>query len=429
MKKSLFIYYVLLLGLLSTWNSPVLPPMILRLVFLFISIFPVIFSNIKLFPCVLSTFVIISANRHVPSYMPFLPMYLAIATILVMVFRRYKANMTAPMPLKIFLLLTFLVNFLRSMSVESVSITALVVVLFYSFIDSDLRSRSSEISISLMIISFYLCLETLIFKGESTYLLTVDNIDFERVGWNDPNYFSSIVGMGAIAALNMLISPVPLNKIYRTLLTCIIMIVTIVSLMVASRGAILAMFISSIVLLISARRQSKKLMGLILSLIIFNVLLFQMGSFDFLLSRFASDGGDIGGRSIIWQSKLEDFSAQASFTDWLIGVGHESGLALSSYVGDRAYIGFHNDYIAMLVSYGIIGLVVMLAMYLYPIFKYKDPRVTASCLYVMIISFSLEPLYSGGFAIFYFYFYICVLGEVTRQERLSENIKINTLSK
>lgn len=426
MKKSLLLYYSLLIGLLFTWSSPELPHIMLRLLFLILVLLPIAFSNTRLLPCVLSTFVIISANRHVPSYMPFLPIYLAVTTILVMVLRRFKRGKAAPIPLIFLLIFTFLVNLLRSMSIESMTMTALIVVLFYSFIDTDVQARSREVSISLVIISFLLCLETLVLKGDSTYSLMVDNVEFERVGWNDPNYFTSIIGMGGIAALNLLVSVGELKKLYRAMLIGVIMLVITVSLLVASRGAVLAIFISGMVLLIYNRRQSRIIMRLLLILVVFLVLLYQFGAFDFLISRFINDGGEIGGRTIIWQRKIADFAAQASLLDWLVGIGYKDGFALSSYVGDRAYIGFHNDYLAMLVSYGIIGLILTIAMYLYPICKYKDTRVTANCLYAIIISLSIEPLYSGGLAIFYFYFYTSLIGEASRQKDLLLNIRTNT---
>lgn len=426
MKKSLIIYYALLLGLLSTWNSPELPPMSLRLIFLVLSVAPAILSKSVFFPCILSTFVIISANRFVPSYMPFLPEYLVITTIFVMMFRRFKRGNITPIPLIVLLLFSCFINLFRSMSIESLSITALNVVLFYTFVDADVQSISRQISISLVIVSLFLCVETLIFKDESVYTFTVGYMEYERVGWNDPNYFSSIIGMGALASLNMLVAPERLTKLHKALLSGIVMLVIFVSLMIASRGAILAMFISSAVLLISTRRLSRNSMWLVLVLLIFLAILYQVGSFDFLISRFVNDEGEIGGRSIIWRSKLADFASQASLIDWLIGFGHKGGLALSSYVGDRAYIGFHNDYIALLVSYGVIGVIIVIAMYLYPIIKYKDSRVTSCCLYVMLISLSLEPLYSGGLAIFYFYFYVCVIGEETRQSKLLVSKSTNT---
>ena len=148
MKKSLVIYYVVLLGVLSTWNSPELPPMMLRLAFLVLVVGPVMFRNNKFFPCVLSAFVMISANRHVPSYMPFLPMYLAITTLLAFAAKRFKRGLKVPRLLLALVLLTFLVDIGRSMSVESVSITALMIALFFTFIDADVQGCSQGISLS-----------------------------------------------------------------------------------------------------------------------------------------------------------------------------------------------------------------------------------------------------------------------------------------
>ncbi len=423
MKKSLVIYYVVLLGVLSTWNYPELPPIVLRLAFLVLVVGPVMFSNNKFFPCVLSAFVMISANRHVPSYMPFLPMYLAITTLLAFAAKRFKRGLKVPGLLLALVLITFLVDIGRSMSVESVSITALMIALFFTFIDTDVQGCSQGISLSFVIVSAFLCIETFVFRNEFTYTMSVGNADFERVGWSDPNYFSGIIGMGAIAALNLLLSPERENKRIRYLLLGVIILVISVSLMIASRGAIVAVFLSGAVLLILSSKRSRTSMGLLLFLVAFIAVLYQTGAFDFLMSRFTNDEGELGGRRIIWMSKLTDFSAQASPLDWLIGLGHKGGLAMSSYVGNRDYVGFHNDYIAMLVSYGLIGLLLIVALYLYPMLKYKDPRVTAGCFYMMLISMSLEPLYSGALDIFYFYFYVCVLGESARKRGMTKELK------
>lgn len=411
MKKNLSIYYLLLLGVLSIWNSPELPPMIFRLAYLVLAIAPIVYSNIKLFPCVLSTLVIISANRHAPSFMPFLPSYLAITTILALFFKKYKSGVRASTGLLVFMLFTLLVDLLWSSSVESISITSLIALLFFLFVDSDVDSRCRELSISFVVISLFLCIEALIFRNEFTHSLSVGDADFNRVGWNDPNYFTAVIGMGAMAGLNLLLSSDKMSKLTRFVLFGVIMLVIVVALMVASRGGIVALFLSGFALLVLTRRRSRKSSGVVLLLGVFVAVLYVMGAFDFLLSRFVNDEGMIGGRRIIWLSKLEDFSAQASFSDWLFGIGHKKGMALSSYVGSRNYIGFHNDFLAILVSYGIIGLLMVAGLLLFPIFKYRSPFVTAGCLYIIIISMSLEPLYSGALDVFYFYFYICILGE------------------
>ena len=261
-------------------------------------------------------------------------------------------------------------------------------------------------------------MEIFVFKNEFTYTRTVGSIEYDRVGWNDPNYFTAIIGMGALAALNMLLSPEHINKRNRALLISVILIVIVVSLMIASRGGAAALFGGAATLLILSRRRSRAVTGIMFLLVVFVFALYENGAFDFLFSRFANDEGAMGGRVVIWTSKMADFSAQASPIDWLVGMGHKEALAMSTYLNGKSVIGFHNDYIAVLASYGIVGLITVIALYLYPIVKYKDPRVTAICVYIIIISMSLEPLSSGALDLFYLYFYACILGESKRAKAI-----------
>lgn len=394
-----------------------LPPMIFRLGFLVLVVAPVILSKKSLFPCILSSFVIISVNRHVPSYMPFMPAYLAITTLVALVGKNYKSGTKAPMLLIVLMLYSILIDFVRSMSIESISVTSLIVVLFFLFIDTDLERRSREISLSFIVISLFLCVEMFMFKSEFTYTKAVGNIEYQSVGWNDPNYFTSIIGIGAMAALNLLLSCERISKFNRISLIGVIMIVILVSLKVASRGGVAALVGGAATLLILSRLRSRTAIWISLFFVVFIIALYEYGAFDFLISRFSNDEGELGGRKLIWTSKMADFSAQASLLDWLVGIGHKGALAMSTYINNKSVLGFHNDFIAILISYGIIGLFIVLSLYFYPIFKYKDPQVTAICIYLIIISMTLEPLSSGALDIFYLYFYACILGESKRKCR------------
>ena len=90
MKKFLLYYYLILLLVLSTWNSETLPPFALRMAYLVAVLIPMFGKNAPMFPCILSMFVIISANRFIPSYMPFMPEYLFVVTLALLLFTKKK---------------------------------------------------------------------------------------------------------------------------------------------------------------------------------------------------------------------------------------------------------------------------------------------------------------------------------------------------
>lgn len=321
-------------------------------------------------------------------------------------------------------LLTLVVDLLSSYSIESVTITILVIVLFFGYIDSDLEQRYRELSISFIVISTVLCMEMLVFREEFTYSLSVGAKDFDRIGWNDPNYFSGLIGMGALTATSIIIFNKELSKILRYLLFLVVLLVIVVSFMVASRGGIVALFAGILTLVVLSRKHHNKFASRLFLLLLVSVsILYSMGFMDLLFSRFNNDVGEIGGRRIIWFGKLSDFAGMASPIDWLIGIGRRKGFSLSSNLGNQNVMGFHNDYLAFLLCYGILGLFLLLTLLIYPILKFKDARVTAGVVYLMLISWSLEPLSSGMLDFFYYYFFLCIMG-AEKEYRTKKNRQI-----
>lgn len=406
------------------WSSDTLPPLAFRLSFLIAVLAPLLQKEIGNFPCILSLFVIVSANRYMPSFMPFLPDYLLVATLIMRTLVKYKSPIKAPRVVFFLVIVTLLVDMLHSGAIQSVSITLLILALFFGFIDDDISQRWQYLAGSFIIISIVLCLETFIYRSEITYTLEVGMQDYNRIGWNDPNYFTAVFGMGAIAAFQILMYYNNLTRKLRHFLIGVILLVLTVSLLVASRGGIAAILGSFATLFLLSRKKNKNASSIFLILLIFGIVLYQFGAFDILLARVASDEGELGGRSVIWVSKLNDFSSSASILDWVFGLGHSGGLSVSNYLGgDKAIIGFHNDFLAILISYGIVGLTLFVIMLLYPIIKYRTPSVTAGVVYLSLISLSLEPFSAGGLDFCYFYFYLCVLGHYMKYADTNINYK------
>ena len=421
--KLLNIYYLLLLVLLMTWNSQNLPPMNLRLFYLCLVALPITLKDISLFPAVFTTFVLISANRSVPSYMPFKPEFLvATATVSFVLSGIVRKTKFSSPPLVLILLMLFVsyVNISKSYSIETLSFSIILIILFFIFQNRDVEESLIGLSISLTIVSFVLCLEFIVLGDNYIRILTIGYIDFERIGWCDPNYLSALMGTGALSALTLLITKPKLKRFIRFYLILTIILVIVICLKMASRGAITALFLSFIIILFPAVSGKKITMKIVLPFIIFIFVLYCIGGFDFIYARFTNDAGDYGGRRIIWEAKWHDFVAQATTYDWMFGIGHEDGYSLSSYVGLGDVIGFHNDFISFLICYGVIGLLLLIIMFLQPIIKYKDYRVFAGIVYMMTISLSIEPL-SSSMDFYYYYFYIMILGRFI-EEKESKHI-------
>ena len=417
MKRALVVFYLFLLLVLLTWTDSELPPMLLRLVYLFLVVTPIVLVKASLFPMVLSTFVLISSNRYAPSYMPFLPQYLLVVSIIALVIsgKIPKIKLTSPCLILILIVLhTSIVDLITSHQIPTLALSALVVLSFFFFIQEDTSQRSRELTLSFVIIAFILSLEMVIYGSRFTQSIMVGADEYDRIGWNDPNYFSALIGIGVFSALQLLFSKQQISRPLSIFLILTIGLALYVLLKVASRGALVALSVSVIVLVLFSKRKGAKYLT-VLSITLLLVYLF--GGFDFILARFENDGGEIGGRSIIWSEKLIAFIEKASFENWVVGFGKKEGYSLASIVGGKSLIGFHNDYLSFFICYGILGALYLLLLLLIPIFKYKNLVVTSGILYIIVICLSLEPM-SGLLDFYYFYFYLIILGENEKQQVL-----------
>jgi len=409
MKKSLLIYYAVLLLMLCVWTSPSLPPLGIRLVYFAAVLLPIFKRKSANYPAILSLFVLVSANRFAPSFMPFMPNYLLVATLFMLMGVRFKASVKAPLPLFVMLAIILCIDFIHSRTIASSSYILGIIILFFLFIDEHLEQRRNELALSFLIIVAILGVESLLYGNDAsaTETLTVDGM--ERVGWSDPNYFSHMLGMGALVALQLLFTYTNLSKNLRYTLLGLLFVIVLVMFLVASRGGLVALAGSTVVLALLSRKTNSNAIKLLMVMLLFVFALYAMGAFDIMFARVENeDEAELGGRSLVWASKLVEFTAQASPIDWIFGIGKERALGLANYLAEGEVMGFHNDYLAILLSYGIVGLLGFVFLLAYPIFKFKNAAVTSGIVFLALYSMSLEPMFAGvmGYSCFYFYLYI-----------------------
>ena len=409
-KQSEIVYYVILLLVLVSWtNVNSLPPLIFRLMYLSAVVVPLWINRNKFTPEILFAFVIISGSSFAVSYMPVDGMYISIVLLFTYIFSRpYVDRLQMPAS---FVILALLALFVDLFNFENTifSYKLFAVILASLFISKSDEDTLKFVTITIILISLVLGLEFITMGNK--FISSVSTIDgeLERKGWTDPNYFGAVIGYGVIASFISLLEWPNMKKrlkwgIYGTLVISLYAI-----LITASRGVFVAIATSlGIFFLFGSVRFGKKVLFLLIGGLIV-LLFYQLGFFDLILLRFQSDSGDAGGRIIIWEARLKAFFNDCNILQQLFGVGFHQ----SRYLGTPKLLGSHNDYIAILTSYGFVGLIALFSIFLYPIRKAKEYKsyVLIAILYMIICMFSIEPFTSGHWSCYYFYLYILLLSQ------------------
>ena len=417
-KKTSILYYIIMLLILISWNNPeALPPLPFRLVFLVLLIGPMLLQKSKLLPFVLLTFVVVSASSYAVSYMPVDGLYLFITCLLsslILGLKNSNFGLSIPYSFIVLTTLSFVLDFLYSESI-TISYCWLVVILISRFFIEKNNNKYLQIAaFSFAVISIVLSIEFLTVGDK--FVRDVHTVlgDLDRKGWTDPNYFGSVIGMGILISLIEIIhyrNNVRLKAFY--LLTFILSIYTLIS--TASRGATVALFVAIIALLFFSKVQFKYKTCAFLFVVVLLIVMYQLHMLDLLLIRFFSDEGDLGGREYIWMIRLSHFISDLNIFQWLFGIGNDQALTL----GTGRVLGFHNDFLAVLVSYGFIGLGCLISMLIYPIRnanKRNRPIVFTLIIYISLCMCSIEPFSGGQWGCLYFYIFILMLNQIRYEE-------------
>ena len=407
LSKSYISYYGLMFLILISWHNPfATPPELLRILYLLALLGPLTIKQPKLLAIIIPAFYAISNYSCFISYMPNqVFIYLAFPILALFLHSYGKTDKTSIIFL-VFFIITAANNFVNSMKFESISSCCLLVFLWFKFVPNSVNSYAHIFSYAFAIMS--LTLSIIFIVGGSAFQMDFGAGGFERTEWMDPNYFGCIVGIGIMASMIEILYNRILKIPERILFLLTIGISFYVLILNGSRGALLATGMSLFLLLIgNGQKMSKKLL-IICSFSIFIYMLYMSGTFDFLLYRIELDSGRGGsGRTYIWQTKMMAFSNQLSVFEQLFGIGYKNGMAL----GFGFSRGFHNDYIAILVEYGVFGLMVFIGMLLSPLRKSCNKVIVLSIIvYVAMASSTLEPISGGMIVYFGFLFYACMIG-------------------
>lgn len=396
----------MLVLILMSWTSiDSFPPMVFRLTFGAAVVIPGIMNKNGLLPAALTCFWALTANGYAYSYMPTSEyLYAAIMIIATLFYGRHNDRLKIPSynVWIVFFLYVLIINIVMQQSVAKLSYTMLVLLLFPYFMEKDLKSVINFFSIAFMVVSIIISYYAITMKD--SILMSQFNVQ-DRIAWVDPNYMGMQVGMGALVGLMNLLKYSKIDIIQKILSPLALVSSLPTILMTGSRGAALCIIGGVFILILSNKTRFiyKALVGLLLSF--FVVYLLSEGYFDLLLNRVANDDGTGAGRTEIWLKKLDAFFG-LNPVFWLLGCGSTWGVNL----GFNRIQGFHNDFIAILCMYGIIGLSLFLYLLFAPLkhmYKKSNAKFEIyACVFYSILAFlTLEPIQSGVIAFYAFMFY------------------------
>ena len=404
-------YYFFLLVILCTWFSTIVaPPMPIRLVYLVALIMPAYLYAPNLLVPVLACFTSVAAYGFSCSYMPTELHYYLIIMFPLLGFGLQK-NLKTQRPSVLFTcfcLYVLCIDLLKGGKLENIDYSILVVLISFFFVSKDGHEESSYI-LSFIMVSLIICLYFFTYGQSGAVEVSEDG----RTAWKDSNYLGNVCGMGIVLAYNVLVNNLYTNKKFKYL--CLLTVIVGV-MMIVLNGAFLSMTVAITIITLFARIKTISKFGIVIAVSLSVVTMYSLGLFEVLEERVMSDDGTGNARTIIWAAKLDAYS-HLSLLEKVFGSGYRKGFELAIPGG----FGFHCDYIAWLVDYGIVGLLFFISLLIYPLKlvwnrQSQRPIVLSLILFLVTCCSTLEPLTAGRLAYWYFYMLIVLFARWSSQQ-------------
>lgn len=399
----IFLYYILLLFIFLSWsNFNTVPGPIIRLIYLGAILIPVIAWKRSWLAPVIILFYTLAKNSYSSSYLP-AENYTYITAIIFLLFFSYsKDRIKIPLCILIILIVPFFINLIYHHNIEQISYTAFVVFLLLLSINNNDEKQLSIISLFFILACLILSISYLLY-GKYFSMIYV-GFEEERIGFSDINYVASIIGFSIILILIKLLYE-SYNNVFLKSFYIIIVFVELYTLFTnASRGSLLAIGAGVLVLLLFSKTSIKLKILISVAIIGFLVFLYTNSYMDLLFYRIGNDNTTGGtGRVLIWEKKWAAFSTSESILKLLFGFGYVGGRQLSGVT-----VAFHNDFLAFLVEYGVLGLFIIISFIVTPLIKSNKnnrPLVLASLVYLIAVEFTLEPIAAGRFPFYVIWLY------------------------
>ena len=393
-KLNAWIIYFIFLGIIQTlWtNTSSFPPLPFRLMMTIGVFIPILFRrDLVLF--VFPFFMILRGQLSTAyQYLPDVYSYsFYILLIIVAIIFHAKSigrlDIKSIMPMLLFCIYAVFVDVFSTMEIGKYAINIFIALLLFLFIEKEKDIHifsASLITVCTLLAIYYIIMY-------DTFLETWNSEEkIERSGWNDPNYFSILLGTGFMIAilylLDYLKSDLWIFNKKILLVSCVVIFATIV--MTASRAGFLSLALITLFAILKSRPKFTTLILSTLIILAAIIVLYNVGAFDTLIYRVFEQGNlDTGGdRTTIWAKAFENFQLQ-SFQNQLFGGGYWHRTELTG--GAET----HNEMVAVFTDYGFIGTILFLFMIL-SMFSFKGmysrPRNIATIFYLLCIV-SLSP--------------------------------------
>ena len=370
------------------------PPLLFRFAMIAAVFFPMIFNRELVvfgFP-----FFLILRGQLSTAYQ-YLPdsnsAFFYLSVLLVLGLFHWKSMRTVDMrvylPIFIFLLYMAVVDLMATESIGKYVVN-LFLALFYSFFIGN--NRDIEVfSASLVLVCAFSAIYYIVMYDQFLIVWDTAN-DLQRSGWKDPNYFSTFINTGFLLSLLYLFAVLKSSLFVFSKLNLLVfsIVIPIAVILTASRAGFLSLAFVLILSLILSRPTFKVFLLVSLFAVVSVVVLYSQGTFDLLLYRLLGEGNmNTGGeRTIVWGLAMMNYVRQ-SFILQIFGGGYWHRTDLTG--------GFetHNEFLAVLLDYGAVGLalflIVLLSMASFRKDVYSLPR-NLGIVFCVLSMVSLSPL-------------------------------------
>lgn len=403
-----YVFYIAMLYVLLSWNNgEIAPPMYMRLAYLALLLIPVTFFKryVFFYPIILTIFVSISKFMFSFSYMPTDPDIYCLLTFLWFIIVKSAGWIQLPnsnRQLSSFLLVCLLyISFVDLMDKASFSAISYCIFIVYLFLSSiKAKVSASSLLTSFSIVSLVLAASFILFRDQfaldyysSNYVAS----GLERSSWTDPNYFGCLIGVGVVSAMIKMRNFGRMSS-YEKIFYIAVCVLSLIAIVInASRGAVLAVGVSFVVNIIFTHSKARYKVMLSLGVVALLIILYTNDFFDLLFYRIENDySGEGSGRVGIWETKMNSFLSSSNPLNMVFGYGNQGGV----HLGYSYMRGFHNDFIAIIVEYGILGFLMMMYLFFRQISRAQKASGARSAS-IVILSFlftvmmTLEPLTIG----------------------------------
>ena len=404
--KYFLIYYLLILCSTILVSKPDANfGNIYRLVYLCLVFFP-LFLNVRIAPLVLTTFIGISFASFAP-LLPSSTIYYFIIVFITLMSSRTKSTILVLLLLLYFLSIELFYGTPQINFIEWIFITFMLHQCIKTKDDLHLFAKSFPIISLVLSILFLLNFDSFVKE------VALMGEDVERSSWINPNVFGGYVGCGLVVAFYYFLNDRLKTKSIKLLYLSTIILSIITLIMNGSRGVVLSCSLSIIFILLFSNVKKIYKVYIPILLVLFLVLLYNLGTFDLLEARFETENtATAGGRTDIWLAKLNEFM-HLPFGQQIFGVGYNNCVALGGNNMDT-----HNDVFTALFAYGYVGLLLFSVMLILPLYlcnKNKFFMVIGFEVFLIMECLVLSPIFRGYFLFIAFYFFILKYSQFSKE--------------